>query len=235
MTLLALVVAVTAGAQEISVDYPYNPDYENDGNVGVEDLMQLLSSFGTEFDIEEIMVENMSLTSWAENVSSVLAYHQFLLDSLAQAQPTIPGEIYNIISNATPSCSAYGAGQEGCTLGPTPCYADLLEMHPNGSFPISQTCLDYPSHPCALPQWRTMKLSGINLTVDKIWMQKGNTVSELSFETMADSSIEFTVGTYLPESGGTNLLIFDDWGNGFYEFIFKVGDTILKSPLSISF
>lgn len=82
MTLLALVVAVTAGAQEISVDYPYNPDYENDGNIGVEDLMQLLSSFGTEFDIEEIIVENMSLTSWAADVSSTLAYHEFLLENL---------------------------------------------------------------------------------------------------------------------------------------------------------
>ena len=44
MTLIALVVAVTAGAQE------WNPDSNSDGIIGVEDLMGLLSAFGMEWN-----------------------------------------------------------------------------------------------------------------------------------------------------------------------------------------
>jgi hypothetical protein len=49
MTLIALVVAVTAGAQ---ITWPYNPDSDNDGMVTVEDLFSLLSQFGTEWTME---------------------------------------------------------------------------------------------------------------------------------------------------------------------------------------
>ena len=45
MTLLALVVAVTAGAQVEPVG-----DLNNDGIVGVKDLMILLSAFGNNYN-----------------------------------------------------------------------------------------------------------------------------------------------------------------------------------------
>ena len=49
MTLLALVVAVTAGAQTL---WPYNPDADNDGLISVEDLMSVLSVYGTAWTID---------------------------------------------------------------------------------------------------------------------------------------------------------------------------------------
>jgi len=49
MTLMALVVAVTAGAQ---TTWPYNPDSDNDGMVTVEDLFSLLSAFGSEWAMD---------------------------------------------------------------------------------------------------------------------------------------------------------------------------------------
>ena len=50
MTLMALVVAVTAGAQGTTIhEYPWNPDSNNDNQIGVDDLMGLLSTYGTEF------------------------------------------------------------------------------------------------------------------------------------------------------------------------------------------
>ena len=50
MTLMALVVAVTAGAQGTTIhEYPWNPDSNNDNLIGVDDLMGLLSLYGTEF------------------------------------------------------------------------------------------------------------------------------------------------------------------------------------------
>ena len=49
MTLMALVVAVTAGAQDW---IPWNPDADNNEIIGVEDLMALLSVYGSEFVLD---------------------------------------------------------------------------------------------------------------------------------------------------------------------------------------
>ena len=52
MSLIALVVAVTAGAQGTSIyEYPWNPDSNNDTYIGSEDLMGLLSTYGTQFGL----------------------------------------------------------------------------------------------------------------------------------------------------------------------------------------
>jgi len=46
------VVAVTAGAQGTTIhEYPWNPDFNNDTYVGSEDLMGLLSTYGTQFGL----------------------------------------------------------------------------------------------------------------------------------------------------------------------------------------
>ena len=53
MTLIALVVAVTAGAQNNlgnCIECPYNPDFDHDYFVGTEDLMGFLASFGSQFN-----------------------------------------------------------------------------------------------------------------------------------------------------------------------------------------
>jgi len=58
MTLMALVVAVTAGAQTSIPTAPYNPDSDMDGIITVADLMSLLTLFSTEFS-----AYTLSLTS----------------------------------------------------------------------------------------------------------------------------------------------------------------------------
>ena len=50
MTLMALVVAVTAGAQGTTIhEYPWNPDSNNDNLIGINDLLDFLPVFGDEF------------------------------------------------------------------------------------------------------------------------------------------------------------------------------------------
>jgi hypothetical protein len=50
MTLIALVVAATAGAQGTTIHgYPWNPDSNNDNIIGVDDLLDFLTVFGDEF------------------------------------------------------------------------------------------------------------------------------------------------------------------------------------------
>ena len=52
MTLIALVVAVTAGAQGTTIyEYPWNPDSNNDNLIGVDDLLDFLPVFGDEFGL----------------------------------------------------------------------------------------------------------------------------------------------------------------------------------------
>ena len=63
MTLMALVVAVTAGAQ---VTYPWNPDSNADEFIGFTDILDLLAVYGSEFSPENIICNTDS--------SSVLIY-----------------------------------------------------------------------------------------------------------------------------------------------------------------
>ena len=52
---MALVVAVTAGAQGTTIhEYPWNPDFNNDTYIGSEDLMGLLSTYGTQFGLPPV-------------------------------------------------------------------------------------------------------------------------------------------------------------------------------------
>lgn len=77
-------------AQEVIVEYPYNPDYENNGNaIGVEDLMQLLATFGMEFEVDEIVVDTITLSDWLFMMSQTLIEQQILIDSLLSSEPLI--------------------------------------------------------------------------------------------------------------------------------------------------
>jgi len=62
LTCLALGIAFAAGAQTGLVEFPYNPDADNDDIIGVNDLLELLSLFGGEFAEENLYV-NESETS----------------------------------------------------------------------------------------------------------------------------------------------------------------------------
>ena len=62
-------VCFTASAQ-IEVEYPYNPDFENDGFVGIEDVLELLSVYGTPFTPEQLLLDGASLTEIIESLQS---------------------------------------------------------------------------------------------------------------------------------------------------------------------
>ncbi|MGY8942108.1 MAG: hypothetical protein ACKVJH_08765 [Flavobacteriales bacterium] len=63
MTLMALVVAVTAGAQ---VTYPWNPDSNADEFIGFNDILDILAVYGAEFSPENLICNTDS--------SSVIVY-----------------------------------------------------------------------------------------------------------------------------------------------------------------
>ncbi len=63
MTLMALVVAVTAGAQTGLVEFPYNPDSDGDDLIGTVDLLDLLALYGLEFSEEDLYLNDDSTTA----------------------------------------------------------------------------------------------------------------------------------------------------------------------------
>ena len=75
LTLFLAAACFTASAQS-DIDYPYNPDFENDGFVGIEDVLELLSVYGAPFNPEQLMLDGASLTEIIESL-------QTQIDSLA--------------------------------------------------------------------------------------------------------------------------------------------------------
>ena len=86
LTIISCLLALNLTAQEVVVEYPYNPDFENDGNVGVEDLMQLLASFGMGFDVDEITIDELTLSDWISLFNTALIEQQAIIDSLSLYQ-----------------------------------------------------------------------------------------------------------------------------------------------------
>jgi len=68
-TLLLAAACFTTSAQS-DIDYPYNPDFENDGFVGIEDVLELLSVYGTPFTPEQLLLDGASLTEIIESLQS---------------------------------------------------------------------------------------------------------------------------------------------------------------------
>ena len=69
LTLILAAACFTATAQS-DIDYPYNPDFENDGFVGIEDVLELLSVYGTPFTPEQLLLDGASLTEIIESLQS---------------------------------------------------------------------------------------------------------------------------------------------------------------------
>lgn len=58
---LLLLLPLASSAQTLEIDYPYNPDYDNTGNIGINDLLPMLTLFTQEFEAEGIMVDTLTL------------------------------------------------------------------------------------------------------------------------------------------------------------------------------
>ena len=73
LTCLALGIAFAAGAQTGLVEFPYNPDSDGDSQIGVPDLLTLLSLFGESFQSVESAV-------WT--CGDVLNYHEYSYETV---------------------------------------------------------------------------------------------------------------------------------------------------------
>ena len=129
LTIISCLLALNLTAQEVVVEYPYNPDFENDGNVGVEDLMQLLASFGMGFDVDELTIDEVALSDWLQAISETLVAQQALIDSLmsneansgmGQLDSALIAEMINEAGSATASFGERVHLAEPADWGPLP-------------------------------------------------------------------------------------------------------------------
>ena len=58
---MMLCAPLFCGAQTIEVDYPYNPDYDDTGDIGINDLLPVLTLFTQQFEVEGIMLDSLTL------------------------------------------------------------------------------------------------------------------------------------------------------------------------------
>ena len=85
LTCLALGIAFAAGAQTGLVEFPYNPDADNDDLIGTADLLELLSLFGGEFSEENLYLSN-------DSSSALYSAGNLPLFDCIEYCTTLPGE-----------------------------------------------------------------------------------------------------------------------------------------------
>lgn len=81
MALMMCALSLGAAAQS-TVVYPFNPDANSDGFVGVSDILEGVATYDNFFTPGEIMVGDTALSEWLSSLQNVLSQHQAEIDSL---------------------------------------------------------------------------------------------------------------------------------------------------------
>lgn len=98
----SLLWVATFSAQEIVVEYPYNPDADADSIIGVVDLMSLLGVFGDDFEPAELLIDEVSLLSILVEMQSTIAALQAQVEALeSAAMPELASHLAWVDSTST--------------------------------------------------------------------------------------------------------------------------------------
>ena len=90
--LIALMMCAVSLGATAQISYPFNPDADGNGFVGVSDILEGISTYDTFFSPEEIQVgDTMALSDWIPNVSFELQAKQQVIDSLISAYANLTG------------------------------------------------------------------------------------------------------------------------------------------------
>jgi hypothetical protein len=81
LTSLLCVFTLSLTAQE-PLTYPYNPDANGDTLIGVSDVLETISIYGSEFLPSDIMVGDTTLSHWIQIINQTLMNQQTVIDSL---------------------------------------------------------------------------------------------------------------------------------------------------------
>ena len=87
IALMTCAVSLGAAAQS-TVVYPFNPDANSDGFVGVSDILEGVATYDNFFTPGEILVGDTALADWIYMLSATLQGQQELIDSLMNGSQT---------------------------------------------------------------------------------------------------------------------------------------------------
>jgi len=87
--LLLAVLPLISSSQTLEIDYPYNPDYDNTGDIGINDLLPMLTLFTEQFEVEGIMLDTLTLEDAFLMMMTQIIELQGQVDALEAA--IIPG------------------------------------------------------------------------------------------------------------------------------------------------
>lgn len=176
-TLLTSPKACTA---QIAIEYPYNPDSDGDEVVGTADLLQLLTVFGMEFQLDSIYVDGVGLEIFLQDLTELVLSLQE--DSASTAIGVV--EIYETAEQALTFVFSDGSefvspplpgvqgpqGPEGLQ-GPTGAQGPIGPAGPTG------------------PEGPTGETGPIGLSAYEIWLSNGHSGSEQDFLTSLQGEI----------------------------------------------
>lgn len=99
ITSLAFAAAFAVNAQDLAIEYPYNPDVDVDESIGVTDLMGLLGGFGEAFSPEAIMVNSVELSVFLLEMQGTMLAMQSQIESLQNTVDSLEAELVPGLAN----------------------------------------------------------------------------------------------------------------------------------------
>ena len=209
LTIVNCLLALNLTAQEIVVEYPYNPDVDSDEVVGTIDLLELLVLFGLEFESDSLEINGLPLESYLETLSATINELQISMDSMGELiyieSVLVDDEnsllfVFNDGSSFTSPTIEGPQGEVGAT-GP---------QGPAG--PQGEVGVTGPQGPQGVPgpQGSSGSPGPDGMSAYEIWLDQGNNGSEEDFL----NSLAFPVGDGLIEAGSVPF-----WNGQAWEFI----------------
>ena len=111
LTLCFLTLSLTA--QE-TITYPYNPDANGDTLIGISDVLETISIYGSEFLPSDIMVGDTSLYNWIQLLNQTLINQQAIIDILQADLESQETQLDStMIANMISAAGGFGSGG-GC-------------------------------------------------------------------------------------------------------------------------
>ena len=144
LTIISCLLALNLSAQEVVVEYPFNPDSDSTSDIGVEDLMAVLAEFGTVFEVEEVMIDSLPLSQWISlinqglyNQGQLILELQYQIDSLENSSNgdvemmTLHPKLECVEHGAIPSCPQGNGINPAYPLVPDDNYTYWITSNPN--------------------------------------------------------------------------------------------------------
>lgn len=86
LSILPCLLAFNVTAQEVFVEYPYNPDSTSDQVIGTEDLLDFLPTFGFEFEPNSLEVNGVSLALYLQALNETISVLEAKVEALEAAE-----------------------------------------------------------------------------------------------------------------------------------------------------